>query len=168
MYVLESDKSYTKMVLFSQGLKSQDFWQWWVLISATTIVVVTVWAISNSYKIILVTNRFFFNKSIRIQDGCQCYPSISIINIMLVLSKNATTISFYLLCVTLWKITMFIMNLWSSADSGMLWSRGCRIWCKILLDIGITNNFYWQIFLLILYSEYLLEKNISFSLFCFC
>ena len=40
----------------------------------------------------------------------------------------------------------------STADSGMLWSQGCGIWWKILLDIGITNNFYWQIFLSILYS----------------
>ena len=67
-------------------------------------------------------------------------------------SKNSITNSFYLLFRYLWQMTMIIMNFFwsyvthrvifkmSSADSGILWSQGCRIWCKILLDIGITDT----------------------------
>ena len=69
------------------------------------------------------------------------------------------------MCRSLWQITMLIMDLWSymtprvifimsAPGSGKSWSHGCRIWWKILFDIGITNKFYWQIFLSILYSEY--------------
>ena len=41
-----------------------------------------------------------------------------------------------------------------SSGSGKLWSHGGRIRWKILFVIGITNKFYWQIFLSILYSKY--------------
>ena len=79
--------------------------------------------------------------------------------------KNATRNSFQTLCGSLWQITMWIMNLWSymtprvifimsAPGSGKLWSQGCRIWWKILFDVGITNKFYWQIFLSSLYCEY--------------
>ena len=39
MCAFESDKSYLikhKLVFFSEGLKSQDRWQLWLLIAATT------------------------------------------------------------------------------------------------------------------------------------
>ena len=76
--------------------------------------------------------------------------------------KDATTNSFSILCGFLWLITMLIMNLWSymiprvilimsAPGSGSLRSHGCRTWWKICFDIGITNRFYWQIFL---YSGY--------------
>ena len=45
----------------------------------------------------------------------------------------------------------FIM---SAPGSGKLGSRGCRIWWKMMFDIGVINKFCWQIFLSILYSEY--------------
>ena len=68
--------------------------------------------------------RLLFNEGIRIQDGCQCYSIISAIKMMLCgwminhhkktgIVKNAETNSFYLLCGSLWQITMLIMNLWS-------------------------------------------------------
>ena len=79
--------------------------------------------------------------------------------------KDATTNIFLILFGFLWQITMLIMNLCSymtprvifiksAPGSGKLWSQGRRIWWKISFYISITNTFYWQIFLSILYSEY--------------
>ena len=79
--------------------------------------------------------------------------------------NDPITNSFEILCGSLWQITMLIMIIrsymtprvifiMSVPGSGKLWSHGCRIWWKMLFDIGIPNIFYWQIYLSILYSEY--------------
>ena len=55
----------------------------------------------------------------------------------------------------LWSyMTPSVIFIMSAPGSGKLRSHNCRIRWKIFLDIGITNKFYWQIFLSILYFEY--------------
>ena len=123
----------------------------------------------------LVTNRFFFNKVFRIQYGCQCYSTISAIKWcgivkwstiwkQLVLSKCHSKQFLNPVWVLMTNNNVdneplvihdyqghFIMSV---PDSGKLWSHGCRIWWKIFFEIGMTNKFYWQIFLSVLYSEH--------------
>ena len=52
---------------------------------------------------------------------------------------------------------MLIMNRWSYMTPGVIFKTS-EYGEKLLLDIGITNNFHWQIFLPILYSEDFAEE----------